>query len=425
MKSKFSLSLMLFTCLLFSCRKQDLKPFEKDPFATEQSSNTNNGQQVAKRIYVTNTAELYAAVHNQENSGSTIVLQPNTYTLIPNPSVPTEGRLELQENMSLVGQPGNPEAVVIDVSGLDRASVTPGTGTLRTGAIRIGRGENSIEWITIQSNRTNTNLRSLIQTDLVGTPVAKIRIAHTILTGAPIGLNIINRNAECSNRIIDAVVEDSEIRDNITDAGMGSTGTGIQIQNSQGGVTGASIKVELKRNQIFGNREGLNALNAMATNCSIVIKSNNDIVEKNALGYSIEAGLTQGSIPSTNNSISFEAFGTSIRDNGTHGTVTPPIVGNRGAVFAVAGFTSAASPTPNIVNDNILEMTFSGCRFQGNEGPNADINAYGAFSRFDISKVAGLRNTTTINLNGISKTATVDATASLGFDPSNTIFVNR
>src|SRR5207253_4854081 len=152
---KLSLSLLLIIVLTYSCRKTGVQSPQWNNSSEQPSNNTNNrNNSISKRIYVKDTAELYAAVSNEENAGSTIVLEPGTYFLAPKNYI-AEGRLELQENMSLIGKPGNPEAVVVDVSALKQASVTPGNGTLRTGAIRMGDGDNSIEWMTLKSNGVN------------------------------------------------------------------------------------------------------------------------------------------------------------------------------------------------------------------------------------------------------------------------------
>src|SRR4051794_16887388 len=112
------------------------------------------------------------------------------------PDHPNGGRLELLRNMSLMGQQGDPGSVVIDVSALPRSSVTIETslGTLRTGVVRMGNGNNSIEWMTLQSDGKNEDLRSIIQTDIAATQIARVKIAHTIVQGADIGINIANRD---------------------------------------------------------------------------------------------------------------------------------------------------------------------------------------------------------------------------------------
>ncbi len=88
------------------------------------------------------------------------ILAPGVYALSPNGI--NAGRLELQRDMELQGSPGHPEDVVIDAGALPAASF--GTGVIAPGAVRMGRGSNAIEWVTVQGA---VNGPSAISTDLV------------------------------------------------------------------------------------------------------------------------------------------------------------------------------------------------------------------------------------------------------------------
>src|SRR6266487_4720690 len=131
-----------------SCQKEVNR---KQSPQREIATVANNGiQNEAKKIYVSNIFQLYAAINDPDNAGGTIVLAPGTYLLSPN--YPKGGLLELQYNMSLVGQPGHPELVIIDATGLPDASFTipPSPGnpfTLRKGVVRMGNGRNAVEWM--------------------------------------------------------------------------------------------------------------------------------------------------------------------------------------------------------------------------------------------------------------------------------------
>jgi hypothetical protein len=86
-------------------------------------------------------------------AGAVVVLAPGTYTLSANGRMgahPNGGRLELQPDMSLFGVAGDRSAVVIDTSGLSAASLNVSFG--RTGPIRVGRGSNAVEWLTVLGN---------------------------------------------------------------------------------------------------------------------------------------------------------------------------------------------------------------------------------------------------------------------------------
>ncbi len=62
------------------------------------------GEPEAKKVFISNIVQLYAGINDPLNEGSTLVLAPGTYRL--NPDFSKAGRLELQHNMSLIGQAG-------------------------------------------------------------------------------------------------------------------------------------------------------------------------------------------------------------------------------------------------------------------------------------------------------------------------------
>ncbi len=111
----------------------------------------------ATTVYVANVEELYAAVNNYPmNVGASIILAPGIYFLsstTPAGARPHGGRLELLQDMSLYGVPGDRAAVVIDATALPRTSFTVDMPpNQRTGVIRTGRGSNAVEWLTIAGN---------------------------------------------------------------------------------------------------------------------------------------------------------------------------------------------------------------------------------------------------------------------------------
>src|SRR5687768_9380027 len=105
-------------------------------------------------VQVGTIEELYAAVNNPANAGAAIILAPGRYVLSSSGpggvARPNGGRLELLQDMSLYGVAGDRSAVVIDTSLLPQSSFNAPFG--RTGSIRIGRGRNAIEWLTIIGN---------------------------------------------------------------------------------------------------------------------------------------------------------------------------------------------------------------------------------------------------------------------------------
>ena len=371
---------------------------------------------VSDIVNVSDIDGLYNAVNDPNNAGKTIVLAPNTYSLSAN--YPKGGRLELLFNMSLMGKEGHPNAVVIDVSGLSSSSyiISP-PPQVNTAPIRMGNGTNKIEWMTIRNNPTNA-IRTLIQTDLVDTPGTRITVAHTILTGASIGLCLINRYAECDNRIVEADIEENEIMANTA----GTFKSGIQVQNSHG-VTHAAIHARLKKNRIHSNGNGLAAFNAgptgsFANDNIIMIKSDEDVFELNGVGLALIGGNSSGGT-ANGNSTSFEANGTTIKNN--TGTPSQFDKYEPGGVFAVAGLANQDN-VRNMVNDNKLKIRFKDCAIENNLLP-LQIKAYGAHSKYATSVPIGSNNSNKINLHGISAQSTINAVNSKlnDFDPTNTV----
>jgi hypothetical protein len=367
-----------------------------------------------KRIEVSNIKQLYDAVNDKAKAGYLVVLAPGTYIL--DSSYPNRGRLELAHNMSLTGQFGNPKAVIIDVTNLPASSfaVPPSPtfpGNLQTGAVKMGNGYNCIEWMTLQNDPRHI-IRSLIQTDLVATPLTKIRIAHTVVKGGNIGINIINRDAVSNGRTIDAEIEDNEISGN----DVPPLGAGIQIQNSHN-VSDATIRVILRRNYIQGNRIGIAAFNASSIQNRVEIKSYADRIEDNGVGLSLVGGFSElAEFPTKENVTLFEAYGTAVRNNLGRPQPISPIL--PGGVYA-AGGTGFKKNKPGTVNNNKLEIHFHGCSIIDNVGDSA-INAFGAYSAYPSSTPMGSNNIATIHLDGLSKDATVKTTASFPDEPAGT-----
>ena len=388
----------------------------------------------AKKVQISNIDQLYASINDSSNQSSTLVLAPGTYRL--NPNQPNGGRLELLHNMSLVGQQGNAGAVIIDVTGLPAASyVIPPTLTypfqLRTGPIRIGNGYNVIEWITFTNDPSNI-LRTMIITDIVvkknasdAAPLAKVRIANTIIKNSSIGLNIINRDGASDGRILEAEVEKNEILESTQPL----FGSGVQIQNSQG-VTGGLIKVNLKENYLHGNRQGLNLFNSSSRgNNRIVARSTSDRLEDNGVGLLLTSGLNsvEGAANVIMNSIDFEATGTTVRNN--MGVPAPLSNYLPGGIFIAGGNVgklAASTGNPGTLFNNTVNAIFKDCKFENNLGSN-QINVFGSYSSLPSLVPAGSNNSAFLTLIGISTSATVNAVPSFPVEPAgtNTVVVTK
>lgn len=408
-------------CLVFiflSCQKETepTEQQEKNPFITFEKNNT---QLLSKKTYVSNLLELYEAINNPANSNRTIVLAPGTYML--SPDYPNGGRLDLLYNMKLTGQPGHPESVIIDVTNLPPSSLTlppipPATTSPRVGAIRMGNGNNSIEWMTLQNDPAHS-IRSLIQTDIIATPVTQIRLAHCIIKGSSIGMSIINREAAANGRIIEAEIEDNEIMNNA----LPQFGSGIQIQNSMG-VSDAVIYATLKRNYIHGNKAGMLAFNASSQRCIVEIKSHNDRVEENGLGLMFNGGFIENANNrALGNSLKFEAYATAVRNNA--GIPTPPFSFPAGGLFVAAGQAMPPFAPAGSAHNNQVDISFHGCTIEDNIG-NFQINVYGGHSFHPSLTPVGTYNAAKLYLHGSSKNATVNAVNSFPVETAGTNTVN-
>jgi hypothetical protein len=165
----------------------------------------------------------------------------------------------------------------------------------RTGAIRMGRGSNAIEWLTVKGN-SSTQALSVIDTDLIWPGVSYVRVAHSIVTGGRIGIDIRNVNAASNGRIIEAEIIDNEIVENLVQFGQG-----IEVQNANG-ASHAIIRAILNGNYVHGNKIGLRTFNNNANNSNtdfgnISIQSNADRFEDNGIGIFISVpGLTRGQL---------------------------------------------------------------------------------------------------------------------------------
>jgi hypothetical protein len=411
-KQIFFISLFVGSLSLFnvSCHKDVIQKKEQEEiFAI--ANNANN--RTEKKIYVLDVVQLYDVVNDPSNAGSEITLSPGIYML--SSSYPNGGRLELQADMELRGQPGHPEEVIIDQTALPTASFNL-TGGGRTGGIRMGRGTNTLEWITVKGN---INGLSAIDGDLLSTETT-IKIAHAIVSGGQIGIDIRNRLAEHSGRIIHAEISNNEILEN--QAGFG---TGIAIQNANG-ANGAVINVSMKENYIHTNRVGFRAFSNAATstvnNGTVNVISHADRIEGNGMGMYINGGLTQvASAFANGNQTHLEFYGSMIRNNNP--VPMPPEIKPLetvipiGGIFAVGGNSTGGD---NKASDNKLIAKFWGTDISGN---GTDVYAFGAWCRPPATFPGG-NNLAEIYLHGISGNAVVVATPCVPFEAAGTNILN-
>ena len=333
----------------------------------------------APQVNVGTIDELYSAVNNSANAGSQVVLATGKYILSATDSGgaarPNGGRLELQENMALLGARGNRGAVIIDAINLPATSYT--SPIPNTGAIRLGKGTNAVEWLTVRNSGAGG---AGVIVHLVGPGTAYVRIAHCILTGGHRGIDIRNAAGGAAGYLIDAEIVDNDLHNNRI-----SSATGMRIINLQG-VAGNSISAYLSGNRIFDNQQGLIVENLGGTNGGIVsIYSSGDRYYQNGGG-----AVIGGSFGPTNNStVNFTAVGSVFENNNGSTNFY------RGGLIVAGG---VSFQTANGGSNNTANATLRNCRFGNNQV--ADLAAFGASSLPATIGPAGTNNRATVKLFG-------------------------
>jgi len=339
-------------------------------------------------IEVSNVEQLYDAVNEPANAGATIVLAPGRYVLTKVKAGvgtrPNNGRLELQTDMSIFGVTGHPEDVIIDSSDpVNGPSFALGGGLGNGGTIRIGRGRNSVEWLTVVGG---SNSAAGVQTDLVGAP-AVLRVAHVVSRGSVRGIDVRNLGPAGAGRTIVIDLNDDEVFENTA-----MNGQGFRFVNSS--ADGASIAATLHNNRSHDNNQGFLASNERSSHASITIDSHDDRFEDDMIGGVIFGGLMTAAGTASGNTVTFTMHAGSIA--GSHGSVPPQnltaglnVIG--GAFTPPAGIANAAS-------SNAVRVSIWGTKFDDNAA--LDIEAWGAKSL--TADLAGTGDVVTVDLHGVS-----------------------
>jgi hypothetical protein len=302
--------------------------------------------------------------------------------------------------MTLSGQPGHRDAVVIDASNLSTIALTSGAQT--TGAVRVGRGSNTIEWLTV---RNAVNGAAAIATDLFEVGAATVTIMHVTASGSPRGLDVRNVGAVAAGRVLEVVLIDNEFADNTSGASQG-----LRVANLLG-ANGARIHATLSGNYAHGNVAGCLAANVNTDNATVEIESRDDRFNDNGNGCVLLGGNATGANFARGNVVRFNAQASSFEHNlGPLGAVFP----TRGGVAAYGAVGTAA----NRASNNRVELDLRSVRMDDNGGP--DVAAWGAIT--SAAQPAGTGNAVSIVLSGSSKKATVDTVASA---PSELAGTNR
>ena len=385
--SLFLSTLFILICFFSGCE------VDETPVTTGESS------ALQKSVLVTDVEQLYEAVNDPANIGNMILLDAGTYVLSVNdPSGnprPNSGRLEFQQDMSLSGVTNNRSAVVIDASGLPNSSFVVAFG--RTGPVRIGRGNNSIEWLTILGN---DRAAGGIETDLIGTPTTQIRVAHVVSGGSLRGVDVRNIGASMIGRRIDAEIVDNECFGIVE---------GLRILNTNGADQG-QIYAELRNNRAHDFYFGIIVNNNRCTSSIVEVTSHGDRFEGNGLGGLIMGG-TAATGTSVSNSTTFEAHGSKFINN--NGPIDPNF--NDAGGLLVIG---ADAFGPDMTFDNTVTVRLWGTKVYGNQ--NIDFQAFGSRSLANPPVLGGTNNHALIELNGVSKMIDVVAIDSSPADPNNT-----
>ncbi|HEU5258351.1 MAG TPA: hypothetical protein VFU28_20330 [Vicinamibacterales bacterium] len=380
-------------------------------------------------VYVADVEQLYDAVNavNDVNVGATVVLAPGIYTLSVNDQFgaarPHGGRLELKQDMSLYGVAGDRAAVVIDAKGLLSPSFTAELPMgQRTGVIRIGRGSNAIEWLTVLAKPVAA---AGIETDLGETSSTWIRVAHVVSDGSSRGVDVRNAGwAMNVGRQIDAEIVDNEfVGPPPTDVSSSVTTEGIRVSNFAGADSGV-IVATLSRNRSHGFQYGCVIANNRSSNAIVQVRSSVDRFFGNAQACVIFGGISQTATGIANsNSTAFEAHGSEFVDN----TLTIDVV-KPGGIRVAGGLSTIKA---NATSQNIVSVALWGSKVSGNSGDfqacisGIDFQAYGACS--GTTNTAGHDNHATIELHGVSALVDYVAADSVPDDPSagNSVTVIR
>lgn len=359
-------------------------------------------------VPVADVEQLYDAVNDPANIATTLLLAPGTYVLSARDASgvvrPNGGRLELQQDMSMTGVAGERGAVVIDAASLPASSFplrAPLVG--RTGVIRIGRGRNAVEWLTVAGNPLAA---AAIETDIGSAADAWVRVAHVVAGNSARGVDVRNIGEGMAGRRLHAEVVDNDFFRGVE---------GIRIANFVG-AHGGRITVVMSGNRSYENVLGCIVENNRVNFASIQVRSSGDRFYDNGFGCQIGGALASSATANSNSTI-VEAHGTAFINNTRTEffNSTGPNFGTRFAGLEVVGGKTLSSTATT--SNNTVVVRLWGCTIAGNRG--VDLEGWGAYAS-DPSRIAGVDNHATIELHGVSKRVDVAGGDSSPEDPSGT-----
>jgi hypothetical protein len=316
-------------------------------------------------IPINDRDELYANVNDPGNAGALLVLVAGEYKL--DPTRAHCGRLELQRDMGLQGAEGASDEVMIDASDLyvtapcDEPKFPDGS-LMKTGAIRMGRGSNSVEWLTVKNA---SKASAAITTDLYAPGRAYVLVANVVAQASARGIDVRNIGSDLANRQLQV-----DLIENVLTQSKGNPGQGVRIANING--NGASIRVSMTGNSATLNNVGCLAANLNSKQSSIWIDSANNVFDGNKNGCVFLGGISDNAatapFDSKNNFIGFSDMGSSFSDNmgSTMGV---------GGIVAIGGQVASGSGT---ASQNSVQLQLQTSVLDGNG--DIDITATGALA---------------------------------------------
>jgi hypothetical protein len=257
-----------------------------------------------------------------------------------------------------------------------------GGGLGNGGTIRIGRGRNNVEWLTVVGG---SNSAAGVQTDLVGAP-AVLRVAHVVSRSSVRGIDVRNLGPAGAGRTIVIDLDDNEVFENTA-----MNGQGIRFVNSS--ADDATIEARLHNNRSHDNNQGFLASNERSSFASIKIDSYDDRFENDMIGGVIFGGLTTAAGTASCNTVTFTMYAGSIA--GSHGSVPPQNL--TAGLNVIGGAFTPPAGTANSASSNAVRVSIWGTKFDDNAA--LDVEAWGAKSLTE--DLAGTGNIVTVDLYGV------------------------
>lgn len=345
---------------------------------------------LAQTIPISSIDELYSAVNDPANAGATLALAPGTYLLSVSDGAGVArangGRIELQADMSLRGLEGDRTAVVIDAVNLPASSFPQTVNGINLGpnaAVRLGRGRNTLEWLTVRDAWLGqANIDTGLQPLDPGPAV--VRIAHVASTGSTRGLNVLNFGTLASGQTIEAEIVDSLFYENIF-----NLSEGVRLGNFQG-AQGSTVNARMSGNVFWGQMQGRLIVNNRASNSTINVESSGNLFHDNGAGTIIVGGLSSNNTRADGNIINVDVRGDRFISNTRHSDF------DNGGVVVLGS--ENVSPATGGGSGNVVHVRLWGCRMS--ENAVADLTGIAARWVFPATEGLSANNRVTIEQHG-------------------------